>query len=111
MSSLLNFDIAFVQFFSLRIPQAKPSDGKDIRQSILVEDSSGVVRVDPRKILRILLRDDVLSKIDAAGDGYDYGEIRKSAKGKLKGGKMKKRDKRFGYRGCKPNPAKSLGVC
>ena len=97
MTSPTPLDVAFIQFFSERIRLERCEGRKGTERLILVEGPTGPVSVDPSKILRILLRNDVLSEIEAAGNDYDYEGMRKDAKGKSKAGKMKKKDKRFGY--------------
>ena len=96
MTTPTPLDVAFIHFFAKRIRLERYEGRKGSEQLILVEGPTGPIRVDPSKILRILVRNDVLSEIDAKGDGYDYDDMRKDAKGKSKPGKMKKKDKRFG---------------
>ena len=81
-------DIALNQFFLER---------KGIEWPIPLKSPKSIDRFDSSKILRILVRNDVLSQIYADGEAYGYEDMQKDAKGTLKGGKMNKRDKRFGY--------------
>ena len=91
-------DFAFIRFYSERSDLKRCEGSSNSEWPTLPGGTSEGMRFDPSKVLRILVRNDILSKIDDEGDGYDYGNLRTHAKGVLKGGKMNQRDKRFGYK-------------
>lgn len=50
--------------------------------------------IDPRKVLRHLIKGELLSRM--FDDDWDDDELQREVKGRLRGGKMRERDNRFG---------------
>ncbi len=54
-----------------------------------------IIRIDPRRILRVAMRGDLLEEL--MDEDADINAAMEPYKGPLKGGSMHRRDKRFGY--------------
>ncbi len=63
--------------------------------SLEVLFDGGIIRIDPRRILRVAVRGGLLE--DLMDEDADINAAMEPYKGPLKGGSMHKRDKRFGY--------------
>ena len=64
-------------------------------QIVIRDDGDRVFSIDPAAILRVIIRGRDLEDLD--NEDADLDPLLADARGKLKGGKMAVRDKRFGY--------------